>query len=74
MKKLVFSLVGIAIAIVVMVNVNLNSQNDDLSEISLKNVEALGLGEDDGAVDCCPDQYDTCVVGTTKVPDYDECD
>jgi hypothetical protein len=36
MIKIAFSLIGVA-----MVNVNLNSQNNDLSEISLANVEVL---------------------------------
>ncbi|MDR0604308.1 MAG: NVEALA domain-containing protein [Bacteroidales bacterium] len=58
MKKLELSLIGVVIAVVAgvaIVNVNLNSQKNRLSDISLQNVEAFGCGEDDGEVDCCPD-------------------
>jgi hypothetical protein len=73
MKKIGLILVGVALVVGTIINVNLNSQNNNLSEISLRNVEALGWGEDDGEVDCCPDKGDTCTVGTTDVKDYDEC-
>jgi hypothetical protein len=47
MKKKIFGGIAVlAIAAVAVVNVNLNSQNNDLSDISLANVEALAVESD----------------------------
>jgi hypothetical protein len=48
-------------------------KHSHLPDIALMNIEALGWGEDDGSVTCCPDDGDSCQVGATSVPDYDEC-
>jgi hypothetical protein len=63
---------AIAIATVTALNVNFSEKTNDLSDIVLTNIEALAVGEDD-SVTCCPDPADTCLVGSTRVADYDEC-
>jgi hypothetical protein len=72
MKKLVFSLIGVAIATMAMVNVNLNSQND-LSDFSLANVEALTVEQTvykwSNEIDCPGagnGDYQVCQVGGTQ--------
>ena len=73
MNKKIFSGIAIvAIALTLALNVSFSAKNNNLSDISLANIEALGLQEE-GQINCCPDELDTCVVGSTSVSDYDEC-
>ena len=74
-NKIITSCIAtIAIATVVALNVNYSEKTNGLSGIALTNIEALSWGEDpEGKVSCCPEAKDTCTVGTTDVPDYDEC-
>ena len=49
-----------------------NNETEGMSELMLANVEALADGEKE--VTCKEDKGDTCMVGTTPVPDWDEKD
>ena len=50
-----------------------NSQKiEKLSDLALTNLEALADDDESSSVTCISDKGDTCVVGNTTVPDYDE--
>jgi hypothetical protein len=51
-KKILGGIALLAIAVVAAWNVNLSSQSNDLSDISLANVEALASESGGNAVDC----------------------
>jgi hypothetical protein len=49
MRKSIFGLIAVfAVAVVAVVNVNLGTNTNDLSVISLVNIEILAYGENDG--------------------------
>ncbi|GHT15520.1 hypothetical protein FACS189426_23180 [Bacteroidia bacterium] len=58
-KKILFGIVALAIAGVSVVNVNFNSQSNNLSGVSLANVEALAQ-ESGGGDDCYTSSNNTC--------------
>ncbi|GHT15086.1 hypothetical protein FACS189426_22330 [Bacteroidia bacterium] len=59
-KKILFGIAALAIATVSVVNVNFNSQSNNLSDVSLANVEALAQ-EADYTCNCNPFfQSETC--------------
>jgi hypothetical protein len=72
-KKIMCGIAAIVVGAVITLNLNINTKHSHLPDIALMNIEALGCGEDDGSVKCCPDAGDSCQVGATSVPDYDEC-
>lgn len=72
-KKFFGVIAFVAIAAVAGWNYQQNTNEVELSDLALANVEALASGEG-GSVTCDPDPGDICMVGTTPVKDYDEDD
>ena len=73
MKKNIRAVMMVAaIALIAGINIFNSQRAVAMSDIALANVEALA--KDEGSVTCDPDKGDTCVVGSTPVPDYDEDD
>lgn len=71
MKRIMKSLAIVAVAIFAGYNVyQSNNETEGMSDTMLANVEALASGEKD--VTCQYDPGDTCMVGNTPVPDWDE--
>jgi hypothetical protein len=69
-KKILYGIAVLAIAAVAAWNVNLNSQGNDLSDISLANVEALA-GEGGTTVTSCLGLWGSCSTAsgaTSKAP------
>lgn len=50
-----------------------SQKSEGLSDVALVNVEALASSRE-SSVTCEDDKGDTCVVGSTSVPNYDEKD
>ncbi len=73
MKKKIFAILIVAVvAVFAGYNVYQSQKGEMMSDLMLANVEALARGE--GSVTCVEDKGDTCVVGSTSVPNYDEKD
>jgi len=62
MKKKIFGGIAVlAIAAMAAFNVNMNTQNDNLSDLSLANVEALAQSEGgSSSSNCCPQKDKIC--------------
>ena len=71
MRKFSFKVAMVAVvATVAGMGIYSSQKADAMSDIALANVEALAQSE--GSVTCEYDPGDTCRVGSTDVPDYDE--
>ena len=75
MKKNMFKVAFVAaIAVVCGINVFNAQKSEVLSEVALANVEALADKTPSSSVTCVEDKGDTCLVGSTEVPNWDECE
>lgn len=63
-----------AIAMVCGINVFNAQKSEVLSEVALANVEALADKTPSSSVTCVEDKGDTCLVGSTEVSNWDECE
>lgn len=60
------------LAVIFGINVCKKQNVENASDLLIANVEALAVGETPNSVTCEEDPGDTCYVGETPVPDYDE--
>lgn len=68
MKKKVFGILGVAaFAALVAINVSINSRGEDLSDLTLANVEALARGEDGEKTMYRIKSYCSCYIGNRYV-------
>ena len=70
-KKILGGFAVLAIAVTMALNVNLNANNNDISDISLSNVEALVYGET-VIIGCCPGGG-ICIVNGLTILGYHPC-
>jgi hypothetical protein len=81
MKKIILGgVAAIVIAVMAAVNVSMNSQNENLSDLALANVEALAAGEGTGSGNTGPAEIVDCAgwgTGSRKIcmcqPNYPSC-
>jgi hypothetical protein len=62
-KKILGGIAVLAIAAVAVMNVNLSSKSNDLSDVSLANIEALASGERENSVTCKGNGNLECPLG-----------
>ncbi|GHT07519.1 hypothetical protein FACS189426_01080 [Bacteroidia bacterium] len=69
-KKVLLGVAAFAIAAVSVFNVNFNSQSNNLSNVSLANVEQLAMAEDlpEVVISCNSNGFGTCYLSTDYYP------
>lgn len=75
MRKNIVKVAFVAAIVMVCGVCFMNSQKSEaLSEVALANVEALADKTPSSSVTCVEDKGDTCLVGSTEVSNWDECE